>query len=65
MIKKSKARLVGYACLIDRSEKNKIKIKNKKIISQVKLNISSYKSTNIPEFLKKIPVTKPGSRYLK
>ena len=65
LIKKSKARLVGYACLIDRSEKNKIKIKNKKIISQVKLNISSYKSTNIPEFLKKIPVTKPGSRYLK
>ena len=65
LIKKAKARLVGYACLIDRSEKNKIKIKNKKIISQVKLNISSYKSTNIPEFLKKIPVTKPGSRYLK
>ena len=65
LIKKSKARLVGYACLIDRSEKNKLKIKNKKVISQVKLNIFSYKSTNIPEFLKKIPLTKPGSRYLK
>ena len=65
LIKKSKAKLVGYACLIDRSEKNKLKIKNNKIISQVKLNITSYKSNNIPEFLKKIPITKPGSRYLK
>ena len=65
LIKKSKAKILGFACLIDRSEKNKLKIKNNKIISQVKLNITSYKSNNIPEFLKKIPITKPGSRYLK
>ena len=40
LIKKSKAKLVGFACLIDRS--NKIKMKHK-IISKVKLNINNYK----------------------
>ncbi|SVB80774.1 uncharacterized protein METZ01_LOCUS233628, partial [marine metagenome] len=38
LIKKSKAKLLGFACLIDRSSKNNLKIKNKKIISQIKLN---------------------------
>ena len=62
LIKKSKAKLVGFACLIDRS--NKIKIKHK-IISQVKLNIPTYNKENLPSYIKKIPVTKPGSRFLK
>ena len=65
IIKKSKAKLVGFACLIDRSEKKTLKIKNNKIVSQVKLSISSYKQSKIPQFLKKIPVSKPGSRHLK
>ncbi len=62
LIKKSKAKLVGFACLIDRS--NKLKIKHK-IISQVKLNIPTYNKENLPSYIKKIPVTKPGSRFLK
>ena len=62
LIKKSKAKLVGFACLIDRS--NKLKIKQK-IISQVKLNIPTYNKENLPSYIKKIPVTKPGSRFLK
>jgi len=62
LIKKSKAKLVGFACLIDRS--NKIKMKHK-IISQVKLNIPTYNKENLPSYIKKIPVTKPGSRFLK
>ena len=65
IIKNSKAKLVGFACLIDRSEKKTLKIKNNKIVSQVKLSISSYKQSKIPQFLKKIPVSKPGSRHLK
>ena len=65
LIKKSNAKLIGYACLIDRSSKNTLKIKNKKIVSQIKLKISSYKKNNLPLFLKKIPITKPGSRFLK
>ncbi len=65
LIKKSKAKLLGFACLIDRSNKKSIKIKSKQIISQVKLDIPTFKKNNLPQFLKKIPVTKPGSRFLK
>ncbi len=64
IIKKSKAKLVGFACLIDRSDKKSLKIKNK-IVSQVKLNIPTFKNKNLPNYLKKIPITKPGSRHLK
>ena len=42
-----------------------LKIKRKKIVSQVKLKIPTYKEKNIPESLKIIPITKPGSRFLK
>jgi len=64
LIKKSKAKLVGYACIIDRSDNKKVKI-NKKIISQIKLNVPTYKFNKLPFFLKKIPITKPGSRFIK
>jgi len=65
LIKKSKAKLLGFACLIDRSSKNNLKIKNKKIVSQIKLNVPAYKLNNLPAYLKNIPITKPGSRFLK
>ncbi len=64
LIKKAKGKLVGFACIIDRSNKKQIKIK-KKIISQIKLNVPTYNKNNIPKFLKKIPITKPGSRFIK
>ena len=65
LISKSKAKLVGFACLIDRTNVKSLKIKKHKIISQVKLEVSTYSKNNLPKFLKKIPVRKPGSRYLK
>ena len=65
LIKKSKAKLLGFACLIDRSSKDTLKIKNKRIISQIKLNVPTYKLNNLPNSLKNIPITKPGSRFLK
>ena len=65
LIKKAKAKLLGFACLIDRSSKDSLKIKNKKIISQIKLNVPTYKLNNLPTYLKNIPITKPGSRFLK
>ncbi len=64
LIKNSKSSLVGFACIIDRSNKNQLKIKNK-IISQVKLQIPTYNKKNLPNFLKKIPITSPGSRRIK
>ena len=65
LIRKSNAKLLGFACLIDRSSKKNLKIKNKKIISQIKLNVPTYTKKNLPDNLKKIPITKPGSRFLK
>ena len=62
LIKKSNAKLVGFACLIDRT--SKVKLKNK-IISQVKLKIPTYSKKNLPTYMKEIPITKPGSRFLK
>ncbi len=65
LVKKSKAKILGFACLIDRSSKLSIKIKKHKIISQVKLDVPTFKKNNLPSYLKKIPITKPGSRFLK
>ncbi len=64
LIKKSKAKLLGFACIIDRSNKKTLKIKSK-LVSQIKLNIPTYKKNNLPNKLKNIPITKPGSRFLK
>ncbi len=65
LVKKYKSKVVGYACLINRSSKSSLKIKDKNIVSQIKLEIPTYKKNNLPIKLKKIPITKPGSRYLK
>ena len=65
LVKKFKSKVVGYACLINRSSKSSLKIKDKKIVSQIKLEIPTYKKNDLPIELKKIPITKPGSRYLK
>ena len=65
LVKKSKAKLLGYASLIDRSEKKTIKIKNKKIISVIKIKVPVYKKKKIPNYLKNIPITTPGSKFIK
>jgi len=64
LIKKAGAKLVGFACIIDRSNNKSLKIK-KKIISQIKLDIPTFKKNNLPSNLKCIPITKPGSRHLR
>ena len=64
LIKKSKAKLIGFACIIDRSNKKTLKIKNK-IVSQVKIDVPTFTKNNLPDYLKKTPITVPGSRRLK
>ena len=64
LIKKAKAKLVGFACIIDRSNKKNLKIKSK-IISQIKINVPTYKVNSLPQSLKNIHITVPGSRRLK
>ena len=57
------AEVIGFACIIDRSN-NKSKI-NSKIVSQVQLNIPTYKVDEIPSELSKIKPVKPGSRSIR
>ena len=54
--------IVGYACLIDRSNGNS-SIKEK-IVSQVQLDIPTYTKEDLPKNLSVIKPVKPGSRNL-
>ena len=58
----SGALIVGFACIIDRS-KGKSLIK-KKIVSQIELDIPTYKKEDLPKTLSSIVPTKPGSRNI-
>ena len=64
LIKKHEAKLIGFASIIDRSNKKDLKIK-KKIISQLKIIVPSYRKTHLPNDLKLTPITIPGSRFIK
>jgi len=62
LVTKAGGEIVGYACLIDRSA-GTTNI-NKKIISQVEIQIPTYSEENLPKHLKKTKAIKPGSRNL-
>ena len=64
LIKRSRAKLVGFACIIDRSNKKTLKIKQT-IISQMRIDIPTYKKNKLPSSLKSVPIIKPGSRNIK
>ena len=64
LIKNSKAKLIGFATIIDRSSKNNLKIK-KNIVSHLKISVPTYKKNKIPNELRLIPISTPGSRYTK
>ena len=57
------AEVVGFASLIDRSNGNSVI--SKKIVSQVEINIPTYKENDLPKNLISLPAVKPGSRNLK
>ena len=62
IVEDNNAIIVGYACLIDRSNgKSAIK---EKIISQVKIDIPTYTEKNLPKNLLALKAVKPGSRNL-
>ena len=64
LIKRNKAKLIGFASIINRSTKKSLKIK-KKIISHLKINVPTYKKNKLPKSLISIPVSVPGSRFIK
>ena len=62
IVKIAKANLLGYACIIDRSNED-VLIKDK-IISQIKFRIETFSKDKLPKELKNIKPSKPGSRSL-
>ena len=64
LIKKAGAKLIGFACIIDRSNKKNLKIKQK-IVSHMKIEVPTFNKNKLPSKLKSIPISKPGSRYVK
>ena len=62
LVSSNGAEIIGYACIIDRSN-GQSNIKDK-IISQVQLNIPTYKKEDLPKELQSINPVKPGSRNL-
>ncbi len=64
LIKNAKASLVGFATIIDRSTKKTLKI-NKKIVSHLKIDVPTFRSNQLPKDLKTVPITIPGSRFIK
>ena len=64
LIKKSNAKLLGFASIIDRSSKKSLKIKTK-IVSHLKIDVPVYSLKKLPKTLKSVPITTPGSRFIK
>ena len=64
LVNNSQAKVLGFASIINRSTKRSLKIKQK-IVSHLKVKVPSYKSKNLPKKLKSIPITTPGSRFIK
>ena len=62
LIKNSKSKIVGFSCIIDRT--NDTSLLKHNIVSQLKLEIETYKNSELPEELSKIEAVKPGSRNL-
>jgi len=64
LIKKANAKLLGFASIIDRSSKKSLKIKSK-ITSHLKIDVPTFSEKQLPQYLKSIPITRPGSRFIK
>ena len=64
LIKKANAKLLGFASIIDRSSKKTLKIKTK-VVSHLKIAVPVYSPKKLPETLKSVPITTPGSRFIK
>mgnify|MGYP001280095033 FL=1 len=63
LVSEAGASIIGYACIIDRLDKDQTLIKDS-IVSQIKLNIPTYTKETLPEKLSLIKPIKPGSRNL-
>ena len=64
LVKKYNAKIIAETCLIRRDITIE-KLDNVPIISLFDLSFPTYNADKLPDILKKIPASKPGSRFLK
>jgi len=62
LVEESGATIAGYACIINRSKSQSLT--KHKIVSQIELNIPTYKPENLPKNLLSLKAVKPGSRNI-
>jgi orotate phosphoribosyltransferase len=61
IVKLSRAKLIGVACLVDRSN-NKVRFQKKKPASLLEIKVNNYIPSKCPLCKKGIKINKPGSR---
>ncbi len=66
LVKNFKGKIIGEACLVDRSNDNDLEKKlQTAVISLLKIDVKTFDENSVPSELKQLPATKPGSRFLK
>lgn len=66
LIEKLGAKVVAQCCLVDRSNDENLEDKmSVPIIPLLKVEVQTFDEDNVPQSLKNIDATKPGSRFLK
>lgn len=66
VIEESGAKIVAEACLVDRSNDEKLEEKlGVPVQSLLKVDVKTFDENNIPQELQDIPAIKPGSRFIK
>jgi len=65
LIKSYGANVVAIGCLIDRQNKNNVQNLPAPIFSLLEIEVETFDSQNIPDYLQNTPAIKPGSRFLK
>jgi orotate phosphoribosyltransferase len=64
LIKKANAKLLGFDSIIYRSTKKSLKIKTG-VTSHLKIKVPTFNIKQLPQRLKLLPITTPGSRFIK
>ncbi len=64
LLKQHKAEIIAEACLIDRSKGMAAERLPFPLVSLLKMDVLTYEEHQIPDFLRNIPVTTPGSRFI-
>ena len=63
-IQKANGKVVAECCLVDRSSENLEEILGVPVVSLIKINVETFREEDVPDYLKMVPITRPGSRFI-